>query len=459
LFISARTGLVLAFALSVALGLWLLTMQTKKSVNVILITVDTLRADHLGAYGYQRATSPHVDAFARESLLFRRAYSQSSETNPSLSSLMTSYYPHETKVLRIFHQLPPGVLTLAEILKAEGYRTGAVVSNFTLRHGAGFEQGFDTYDDQMEDWGSKNWEGYDRVGPKTTTAAQAWLRSNHATKFFLWIHYMDPHSPYTPPAPYSKMFVDYPGDGAKSIPFNKDVTGMGGIPPDARLGDHADPRYYISQYSQYDGEIAFFDHWFGELLKTIRELNLFENTLILFTADHGEAMGEHNYYFAHLESLYEGLIHVPLLMRVPGPSSAGREITYPVAHIDLLPTILDVLSIQHPRTFRGQNLLTPNDREIFAEANYGGAKATLISHGMKLISSGYDYEEYDLEKDPEEKSNLLETLPDAEFLTVAGLQRTLTSLVQQDALELGAPMNWNIELEIERKLKALGYVQ
>src|SRR5574341_1907783 len=242
----SRWFLLAAALAAVALGAWLwLAPGRRPAPNVLLITVDTLRADHLGAYGYGRPTSPNLDALAKESLLYRRAFSQAPETNPSLSSLMTSHYPHETQVLRNVHQLPPGVMTLAEILKTNGWRTGAVVTNYSLRRGSGFEQGFDDYDDRMEDLATPKWAGIERVAPKATTAAIAWLRQHRHERFYLWLHYMDPHGPYLPPSPYNAMFVDRDGStGAgesKSLPFLSGATGTGGIPLYAQLGSHTDP--------------------------------------------------------------------------------------------------------------------------------------------------------------------------------------------------------------------------
>src|SRR3990172_4770634 len=178
--LSGRFLFPLIIALAVGLSLLLLTAARPASErNVILITVDTLRADHLGVYGYARNTSPNLDRFAKDSILFRYAFSHSNTTNPSFSSLMTSHYPHETKVFNNYYLLPPGAVTMAEILKANGYHTAAINSHFSLRRGSGFEQGFDEYDDRLEDlvMGRK-----ERVAPKTTLAASRWLEGNYKRK-------------------------------------------------------------------------------------------------------------------------------------------------------------------------------------------------------------------------------------------------------------------------------------
>jgi len=453
---------LVVMAAGLGIGLWVWKqVRSVRPTNLILITVDTLRADHLGAYGYRRATSPNVDALAKESLLFRRAFSQAPETNPSLSSLMTSHYVHETQVRRNFHQLQPGANTLAEILQANGWRTGAVVSNYSLRRGSGFEQGFEDYDDRMEDVATPTWEGIERVAPKTTAAALDWLRRHREDRFFLWVHYMDPHAPYHPLEPYNAMFLESAGGERKHLPFLslesfEAGSQVGGIPVNARLGDHADPEYYVSQY---DGEISFLDHWLGELLKETRALGLLDNTLVILTADHGEGMGEHNLYFNHTEFVYTELIHVPLLIRLPGASQAGKAIELPVGLIDLLPTILRALALESPGPLRGQNLLNPQPKAILAGAFFTPGQVTVISGEMKLIHTAGRYSLYDLGRDFYEARDLMQTGDVAELDAARGLKETMFAIRNQDELGLGLPVEWVVLPEEKRKLKALGYVQ
>ena len=449
---SGRFLFPLSATLAVGLSLLLLTAARPASErNVILITVDTLRADHLGVYGYARNTSPNVDRFAKESLLFRHAFSHANITNPSFSSLMTSHYPHETKVFGNYYLLPPGAVTMAEILKANGYHTAAINSHFSLRRGSGFEQGFDVYDDHLED----RVEGRkERVAPKTTLAAIRWLEGNHKKKFFLWVHYDDPHGPYAPPLPYNTMFVERSTLGKRQLRVG---NGRGEIPSYQQLGDHRDPAYYVSQY---DGEIRFFDQAFGDLIKKIRELGLFDNSLLIFTSDHGEGMGEHDYYFAHGYFLYNTQIHVPLIIRFPGRSPEVKEVRYPVGHVDLLPTILDTVSIRHPRAFRGRNLLTQGeDRPILSQSHKGGSRYALIVNNLKLME-GSRYELYDIQQDFSENANLMKgdrtvaLIPQA-----AALKNRLDAIRRQDALRLGAPIVWAKGNPMRKELRALGYVQ
>src|SRR5574341_1279395 len=457
------SALVLAVLAALAV-LWFSLWRSPKNLqarNLLLITVDTLRADHLGAYGYGRPTSPSFDALAKESLLYRRAFSQAPETNPSLSSLMTSHHPHETQVRRNFHQLQPGVTTLAEILKARGWRTGAVVGNYTLRRGSGFEQGFEDYDDRMDDPGEQAWGGLERIAPKVTAAAAQWLRARGKERFFLWVHYMDPHAPYVPPAPYDTLFLQPSGDARKPLPFLSSEsfragTQVGGIPVNARLGDHADPEYYASQY---DGEIRFLDHWLGELLKDVRDLGLLDTTLVILTADHGEGMGEHGLYFNHTELVYTELIHVPLLLRFPGAAQGGTVIERPVGLVDLLPTILRVFALEGPGTLKGQDLRSPEPKAVLAGSFFTPGQVTVVSDGLKLTYTAGKFALYDLEKDFYETRNLLEAGEVADLEAARRMKETMAVLRGLDELKLGPPIEWAAQPDMKQKLKALGYCQ
>ena len=446
------------------LGLMGLTVVVVKALciisrpNVILITVDALRADHLGVYGYRRPTSPHLDQFARDAIVFRHAYSHASATGPALGSLMTSHYPHETQLLwNEKHTLQAGVVTLAEILRARGYRTAAFVSNFTLRRSSGFEQGFDVYDDRMED-SSTSAGGVQRIAPHVTQAAVNWLNDHYRERFFLWVHYMDPHGPYAPPPPYNTVFVQPPSKDMVLLPVHQTNSGRGGIPAYQQLGDHRDPDYYIAQY---DGEIRFFDESFGTLLESISTLGLLQHSLIIVTADHGESLGEHHYYFTHPDFLYDGLLHVPLIVRFPGPCSPAKPIKYPVTHVDILPTILERVSIKTAQPLRGVNLLKPKAREIFAETPVGGQKYALEWEGWKLILQQPSSRFYDVHKNHSEQADLMggNGMDEALAAHVAELQARLDAIRRLDALHLGHPLPLSADEEVGTQFRALGYLQ
>jgi glucan phosphoethanolaminetransferase (alkaline phosphatase superfamily) len=260
-------------------------------LNVLLITVDTLRADHLGAYGYGRNTSPHIDELARTGVLFSQAIAQWPKTTPSFASMMTGTYAHHHGLVRYTQQrLPDRFVVLAEVLRNANYDTVGIVTNGNLAKAFNFDQGFATY---VEMWRTFADERAEHV----TDHALSWLKQNasHHT-FFMWLHYSDPHAPYEPPPPYSEMYVgDRYYGGTQRVGFNADFdTDMGGIPGRSRLGDHDVLDYYVAQY---DAEIRYTDDNIGKVLTAVTSMGLTANTLIVLTADHGESLGSHDYYF------------------------------------------------------------------------------------------------------------------------------------------------------------------
>lgn len=419
-------------------------------VHVLLITVDTLRADHLSCYGYGRKTSPNVDEFAEENLLFRRFYAQNSRTLPSLSTIFTGFFPHETTVMDNTYALPPSLTTLTEILKDAGYVTGAVVSNYVLRRETGFNQGFDTYDDHMEDqeWVRKQPE---RVAERTTQAAMEWLDKNKDKKFFLWVHYQDPHGPYTPRPPYHETFLRDGKGKAKQLDFNATTSGQGGIPDYQRLHDHRDYGYYVAQY---DGEIRYFDHHFGVLMEHIKGLGLYDHAMILFASDHGEGMGEQDVYFAHDEYLNRGLIHVPLIIRFEEKRGIRNE---QIQQTDLATTLLETLGIPKPPDWRGQNLLSDDlaNELIFSEhpdflSVIGG------DHNLFYDRQKKEYTLYDLEKDPDQTQNLIH---EERFEYLIGLLKMRMHELEKEKFIYLEPVKIEIDEETGEKLRSLGYVQ
>lgn len=308
-------------------------------VNIILITVDSLRPDHLGCYGYKRNTSPNIDKVAQKSILFTQAIAQGSKTPLSLSSLHTSTYPRTHGVYREGFKINPSLPTLAEILKKNGYVTAAIVS--CVKYIQGLERGFDYFIDNGNtpaDW--------------VTQEAIFWLDKNRNNKSFLWIHYFDPHGPYKSPTPYNRMFKEMMGN--KKLPISNDLySGFLSIPLYVAEDNITDVDYYISQY---DGEIRFVDEQIGVLLGKLKELNLYKNSILIITADHGEAMGEHDHYFEHW-SVYDEIIKIPLLFRWEKIIPLTNTINNQVQCIDIAPTILDILYIHKPKTMQGMSLL------------------------------------------------------------------------------------------------------
>jgi arylsulfatase A-like enzyme len=433
-------------------ALWLAGVFDHEGPSVILISVDTLRPDHLGCYGYARRTSPSVDAFAGESNLFLRCFSQAPSTRPSCGTIVTGYYPHELKIFGNSDNLSPAVPTLAERLREEGYRTIGVVSNFVLRRGGGFEQGFDYYDDKMDDL-EINRGVPERIAEKTTETAISLLRLHHRSRFFLWIHYQDPHGPYTPPPPFDAMFAGG-GDGDRDLPVNSTVSGIGGIPSYQEIDGI---RSYNQYVARYDGEIRYFDEHFGRLVRELKALDLYDKALIVLTADHGEGMGEHDYYFAHGEYVYDSLIHVPLIIHYGSGRASVVEDFVQLA--DVVPTILSAAGIDSDETLHGSDILRGGhgDRSILSEMP---GKYSVIEDGLKLIhhTETDEYYLFDIANDPDETTDLLNDPRYAGRLNPMALD--LVEHLRHDVLGDRVSRDTQTFTRDEKeKLKALGYIQ
>ena len=442
--------------------------QARQTPPIILITVDALRADHLKCYGYSKNTSPNIDQFAQDSLLFENCFSHAPETRPSFASILSGFLPHETKINESV-QLPPAVETLAETLQKQGYKTAAVISNYLLLKGEGFEQGFMIYDDTMDQRELiRNWP--ERIAQHTTDRAVELIEQFHKDRLFMWIHYQDPHGPYTPPQPFADQFQN-PDQKPRNLEVNTSskgsllaFSGCGGIPSYQQLGDHRDFYYYLSQY---DAEIRYQDEHFKRLIDALKQFGLYDSALIIFSADHGEGMGEHNYFFAHGEYLYRNQVHVPLIIKY-GSELTGRRTDF-VQHLDILPTILNVLGLKVDPRFRGRDLRrdTGTKREIFAEMKSPRIRDkilfprfSIMLDGLKLIYTPLDkqFELFDITTDPDEIHNLLN---DTKYRSQANDLRTrLIRIHNEDLLGLGSvagPRGRTPE-ELE-KLKSLGYTR
>lgn len=323
--------------------------------NLLLVTFDTTRADRLGCYGFQDARTPNIDRLASQGTRFLRAYAQSPQTLPSHASLFTGHYTITHNVRSNGQKLDDSAITLAEILSAEGYQTGAIVATAALLSNFNLDQGFASYDDDFEDpvlvRGFKGFFrllSWSKINPTTTrradrvaALARKWLKRAQRQKrpFFLWVHFFDPHSPYL----YRKDF---------SIPGNTSP-------------ERDDPE------ENYINEIAFADHYLGSLLNDLARLGLEKNTLTVFTADHGESLGEHD-YCGHRRELYEQIIRIPLILRFPGTIPPGEVIRDPAMSIDVAPTVLTLLDIEYPPdAFAGKDLFAldrSEPRKIFSLA-------------------------------------------------------------------------------------------
>ncbi len=435
-------------------GYWL-TGCTKrpgrKGPNIILITIDTVRSDHLSCYGYHRNTSPNIDRFAEDAMLFENCFSHGPDTRISCASLLSGFLPHETKISQTGRLLPE-INTLPKRLSSLGYKTAAVVSNYVLRKKWGWADGFMIYDETMNERELiRKWP--ERTAQYTTDAAVKILNQLSNDPFFLWVHYQDPHGPYTPPESFIKLFKD-PQKKPRNIRVNKSLTGRGGIPSYQKLPDTAD---YYDYIARYDAEIRYADDQFKRLLDALRQLNLYDNALIIFSSDHGEGMGEHDYYFAHGENLYNSLIHVPLIVK-HGSELIGIKNNF-VQHLDIVPTALDFAGINYDAPFRGRDLCKNHEtrNEIFARVRN---IFSIIHNGFKLIYTHRNrkYELYNINTDKTEEHNLIDN---TEYRTHAmDLMKKMKQLVEEDKLKLNITRKqYKLTPEEMEKLKSLGYTR
>jgi arylsulfatase A-like enzyme len=305
--------------------------------DVLLVTVDTLRADRLGAYGFTGESSPNVDAFAAGAVVFERAISASSRTAPSHASLLTSRWVRDHSIGFTNGATRLGdETTLAGLLSAAGYQTAAFISNSMLHRRIGLDSGFSLYDDRLPD-SEANRPIFERLAAKTTDAAIRWLGGEREGPFFLWVQYNDPHGPYTPPEGYAPPPDD---DDGRRLPPLLEHHGRGGIPAYQVLGKERSPSQYSARYT---GEIRYFDESFGKLLDAVEALDDERGLIVLLTADHGESLGEDDVWFAHGLATTPNLVHVPLLLRAPGVGP--KRIVSLVHHVDVVPTLLDLIDL------------------------------------------------------------------------------------------------------------------
>lgn len=309
--------------------------------NVVLISIDTLRPDHLSLYGYPRETSPEIDAFFGKSELWKNAYAAEASTAPSVVSLLTGRLPQNHGVRLFYRHLGDDIPTLADILTTNGYDTSAIVSNIVLTAEAtGLDQRFDHYDDFVDEREGirKVWE---RRASRTTDAALEWLgnRASSASPHFLWVHYIDPHGPYRSPADKPRSFSH---EGRQEIPLNR-------VPRYTRLKE--DPTDGLLYIDRYDEEIAYMDREVGRLLDEYKTAGLVENTIFIFTADHGETMTDADRYFTHGYDTLEPVMRVPLAVRRPGNPDGVS--TQPVSTMDIAPSVLAWLGLPVPTYMDG----------------------------------------------------------------------------------------------------------
>jgi arylsulfatase A-like enzyme/Tfp pilus assembly protein PilF len=391
--------------------------------NVLLVTLDTTRADHLPAYGYKGVKTPGLDRVAEKSFIFENAIAQVPLTLPSHTTILTGQLPiwHGVRDNEGFFVDPKKATTLAAILKARGYATAAFVSAFVLDGRWGLNQGFDTYFDHFDQFREVNRDEIQRKAAETEAEAEGWLLSNKDKRFFLWVHFYDPHEPYDPPEPFASAYAA----------------------------------------NRYDGEIAYMDQSLARLMAKLETLGLSERTLVVVTGDHGEGLGEHD-EATHAMFLYDTTLHVPLFIRVPG----GRERRLPgiVRHIDVAPTILDLLGFPPESDMQGASLIplingaeksgrTAYSESIYAQVHYGWSPLKSITTRKYQYIDSPKAELFDREDDPGQRRNLIETKSSVAGSLKEQLQEVVDQFTRKD---LAGPAK--MDADTEAKLRALGYL-
>lgn len=418
-----RVALVALLGAS-AVGMLVWTLRTppvRVTGPIILISIDTLRADRLPAYGYAALDTPAIDTLAGDAILFERAYSHSPQTLPAHASILTGKLPFEHAVRdNLGFALGADETLLQDLLAVREYTSAAVVSSYVLREGVGLARGFDVYDDEMPTASPEMSIGQvQRDGAESLAVAERWLDANEAARFFLFLHLYDPHKPYTPPDRFA-------------------------------------------HYGAYEGEIAYTDEIVGELLDSLKARGLYDEALIILLSDHGEGLGDHGEE-EHGIFLYDEAIHVPFIVKLPGNRGAGRRVPDPVQHIDLLPTVLDLVGAAPRAGLRGRSLrplLEGNrapwpEQPLYAEALYSryhfgwSELYALTTTQFRFIKAPRE-ELYDLLADPGER----EDLAPRRARTVIEMRAALDEMLGAGPIDAPA----EVSDDVLQRLRSLGYL-
>jgi arylsulfatase A-like enzyme len=470
-------------------------------VNVLLISIDTLRADRLNAYGYDaHEVSPHIDALAADGIVFENNMTASPWTTPAHMSLLTSLNPSAHGVTASFKALRKGVLggakyprlaadetTLAEELAGANYATAAFTAGGTVDPSIGFNQGFDSYDTSML-----------KLADDNMAPLLRWLEERGDQSWFMFWHTFEVHAPYvrtrflegTLPASTIENLDAGLAEILSSIQERSPISG--GV-----IRRHAATVELLKKHDAYTrevcellylGGIAWVDDWVGRLVAKLREEGLYDNTLIILTSDHGEEFGEHNpkaFYDRHGHTLYEELVHVPLIVKLPRQAQAGTRVSEVTRLIDVMPTILDVAGVTPTSTRMQGETLRPlwqwprlaGERVALIEALAGSSEAKAMrsakrkyivsmpatvvrKHGRAHVPTPPDKEKlFDVERDPKERRNLLARKPKPAAADAKEARAMLSDLRRVLAERVGLPERGVVDAETIEQLKALGYIE
>lgn len=444
-----RILLMIALLFAAFLSAFVMGCARRGRINVLFVVVDTLRADRLKCYGWREDTSPHVDSLAERGVLFKNMICQVPQTLPSFCTILTGNYlmTHGVRANGLF-ALSPEAKTLAEVFYDAGYKTAAFIGGFPLDARFGTDQGFETYWDTMEVCrpmeglkrnaeGKFSWLGhtprnFENTANRITDKAVEWISLKDRQPFFTMVHYFDPHHDYNPPERFRKTFPH-----------------------------------------PYSGEVAFTDEQLGLLLKRIGDLGLEGSTLVVFTADHGECLGEYGRFYHH-GLLYEATLHVPFILRLPGRLPEGKKIPGRCRSADIMPTVLELAGLPLPEGIQGESLLPSIDRGLvrakpcyfetlydLMEEKKGVSRIGVAHKKWKLVQNRRedpetgemrsDFELYNLAADPLELRNLAVKAPQE----LENLCRLLEEFMNSHSTGRAKPLT--LDEESLEKLKALGY--
>ncbi len=390
---------------------------------IIVISIDTLRADHLPAYGYQKVRTPAIDRLAQDGVVFERAYSHATQTLPAHASLLSGRLPFETGVRdTLGFAVRPGERLLPQMLRERGYATGGIVSAYVLRKDTGIDRGFEFFDDEMPPSSPERAAGQvQRDGADSEIIAEHWLDAVGSSRVFLFLHLYEPHKPYAPPARFA-------------------------------------------EYAPYDGEIAYADEIVGRLVRYLKTHQLYDRSTIVLLSDHGEGLGDHGEQ-EHGLFVYEEAIHVPLLVKQAGGAGAGRRVSDPVQQVDLVPTLLDLAKAPVPGNLRGRSLKplldgtghlpepTIYSEAMYARYHFGWSEVTTLTDGRYRYINAPREELYDLQLDPLERENLADDDGKASEARLA-LRGALDRLVAGKTIELPK----RVSADVRERLQTLGYI-
>jgi choline-sulfatase len=428
--------------------------------NVILITVNALRADHLRIYGYKNNTAPAIEKFAQHSYIFYQAIAQSHWTFPSQVSILTSRYVHNHGIYGRDQKMPPSMVTLPSILKTHGYMTAAFVGGLDMASAHGLSQGFDRYFDESGDQPVASFKD-------TVPRAIQWLSEHKTERFFLFVHGYDVHPPFNKPAPYDTMFD--PGYAGPIDKLSLDYGLLKNINNNILVADGREIKLTAQDLhhivARYDGGIRYADHYIAELLETVDTFGLADKTIIILTAEHGEELSDHGTFDRFgKQTLYDEVIRVPLIIRLPPSLTNAKRITQQVQLIDIMPTVLDLLRIPVNENAQGSSLSplmgnatgqgTYAAEYAFSEASV--QKWSVRTRDWKLIHGKGTFELYDMHNDKTEKNNLARRQPELVYLllqkSLAWRERTKSNTPQNDT-------HLDLSDEMKKKLIGAGYWQ